>query len=117
MDEVELADVAVAPNEVLADIICSMLRAEGIDCTQRLTDLGSINPILGMTGGRTLKLIGAMGGASGALGEFGRGSGGMRVVTVRAQDAERARELVASEASDVTDWNGDPQAGGEDAEL
>lgn len=31
----------IAPNEVAADLLCSFLRAEGIRCAHRITNLGA----------------------------------------------------------------------------
>lgn len=36
-----LARVTVVPNEVAADLVCSFLRAEGIRCAHRITNLGA----------------------------------------------------------------------------
>ena len=36
--EPELERVTVAPNEAEAELICSVLRAEGIECVARATD-------------------------------------------------------------------------------
>ena len=33
--------VMVAPNEVAADVVCTFLRAEGIRCNHRVTDMGA----------------------------------------------------------------------------
>ncbi|RDI74145.1 hypothetical protein Gocc_2242 [Gaiella occulta] len=33
--------VTVVPNEVAADLVCSFLRAEGIRCAHRITDIGA----------------------------------------------------------------------------
>jgi len=33
--------VTIAPNEVAADLVCSFLRAEGIRCAHRITNLGA----------------------------------------------------------------------------
>lgn len=36
-----LALVTIAPNEITADLICSFLRAEGIRCNHRITNVGA----------------------------------------------------------------------------
>jgi hypothetical protein len=56
-------------NRIEADIICSMLRAEGIKCADRTADLGA-NPWLA--------------------------SGGSREILVAPADFEAARELLAA---------------------
>lgn len=33
--------VTIVPNEVAADLVCSFLRAEGIRCAHRITDIGA----------------------------------------------------------------------------
>ena len=33
--------VTIAPNEVAADVVCTFLRAEGILCNHRVTNLGA----------------------------------------------------------------------------
>jgi hypothetical protein len=33
--------VTIAPNEIAADLICSFLRAEGIRCAHRITNIGA----------------------------------------------------------------------------
>ena len=33
--------VTIAPNEVAADVICTFLRAEGIRCNHRVTNMGA----------------------------------------------------------------------------
>lgn len=37
----DLARVTIVPNEVEAELVCSFLRAEGIRCGHRITDLGA----------------------------------------------------------------------------
>jgi hypothetical protein len=60
----ELARVTVVPNEAEAELACSVLRAEGIECAARTTDGGT---------------------------EYW---GGWQEVVVRPEDAERARALL-----------------------
>lgn len=36
-----LAVVTVVPNEISADLVCSFLRAEGILCNHRITNIGA----------------------------------------------------------------------------
>ncbi len=33
--------VTIVPNEVAADLVCSFLRAEGIRCAHRITNMGA----------------------------------------------------------------------------
>ena len=37
----DLVRVTVVPNEVAADVVCTFLRAEGIKCAHRVTNLGA----------------------------------------------------------------------------
>ena len=37
----DLVRVTVVPNEVAADLVCSFLRAEGIKCAHRVTNVGA----------------------------------------------------------------------------
>ncbi|MBA2440683.1 MAG: DUF2007 domain-containing protein [Thermoleophilaceae bacterium] len=67
----QLVRVAIVANEPAADVLCSLLRTEGIRCMQRVTDVGA----------------GALDGVAPI---------GSREVLVNAGDAARARELVAS---------------------
>jgi hypothetical protein len=71
-DGTELARLTVVANEAEAELIRSLLRTEGIESTQRMTDYGA--------------------GATDAL-----GSGGAREVLVRASDLEAAQALIARE--------------------
>lgn len=68
----ELAVLDVVPNEVLADLICSLLDEAGVPCTQRLTNVG-----------------GAIGVGMPALGS--------REILVPAGQLERAREVLAEQ--------------------
>ena len=61
--------VAIVPNEPAADMLCALLRTEGIACMRRVTDVGA----------------GALDGVAPT---------GSREVLVNAADEERARELV-----------------------
>jgi hypothetical protein len=63
--------LTIVPNEPAADLLCSLLRAEGIACRHQVTDLGA----------------GALDGVAPI---------GSRAVFVGSADLERARELVAS---------------------
>jgi hypothetical protein len=65
----ELARLTVAANEAEAELIRSLLRSDGIESELRTTDYGV--------------------GATDALGSFGA-----REVLVRAEDLDRARELI-----------------------
>lgn len=70
-----MADVArltVVPNELAAELVCSFLRAEGIRCAHRITDIGA----------------GAWDGVPSAAGP--------REVLVDPADVEAAREVLAS---------------------
>ena len=63
--------LTVVPNEGEADILCGMLRVEGIRCAHRMTDL--------------------------ALDDAGRDFGGWREVLVAEADLARAQELLPTE--------------------
>jgi Putative prokaryotic signal transducing protein len=65
--------LTVVPNEGEAEIVCGLLRAEGIVCAHRYTDVSS-------------------GGA-----DASRAFGGWREVLVLEADVERARELIESQ--------------------
>jgi hypothetical protein len=65
----ELARLTVAANEAEAELVRSLLRSDGIESELRTTDYGV--------------------GATDALGSFGP-----REVLVRAEDLDRARELI-----------------------
>ena len=67
----QLVRVAIAPNEPAADMLCSLLRTEGIRCMSRVTDVGA----------------GALDGVAPI---------GSREVLVNSDDEARARELLAS---------------------
>jgi hypothetical protein len=70
-----MADVArltVVPNELAAELVCSFLRAEGIRCAHRITDIGA----------------GAWDGVPSAAGP--------REVLVDPADVDAAREVLAS---------------------
>jgi hypothetical protein len=62
--------VTVAPNETEAEIICGLLRSEGIECSYRQTNVGA--------------------------GAFDGMPGGSQEVVVAARDLERAREVLAA---------------------
>ncbi len=64
--------VTIVPNEITADLVCSFLRAEGIRCAHRVTDMGA----------------GAWDGVPNV--------GGPREVLVGADDLEAAREVLTS---------------------
>ena len=64
--------VTIAPNEVAADVICTFLRAEGILCNHRVTNIGA----------------GSWDGVP--------NSGGAREVLVDPSDLDAAREALAS---------------------
>jgi hypothetical protein len=68
----ELVRLTTAPNEVEAELIRAVLRVEGIESMQRLTDLG----------------------ASGLGGE--EGMGGLREILVRASDLDTARAVTGT---------------------
>lgn len=70
----QLVRVAIVPNEPAADMLCALLRTEGIRCMRRVTDVGA----------------GALDGVAPI---------GGREVLVNAEDAERARELLAAGSS------------------
>ena len=69
-----LARLTIAPNEITAELMCSFLRAEGILCAHRITDMGA----------------GAWDGVPSAAGP--------REVLVAPADVERAREALAAAA-------------------
>jgi hypothetical protein len=77
--------VTIAPNEVAADVVCSFLRAEGIRCAHRITNVGA----------------GSWDGVPNA--------GGAREVLVAPEDLEVAREALAS--ADLGEFSTEP--GGE----
>ena len=64
--------VTIVPNEVAADVVCTFLRAEGIRCGHRVTNVGA----------------GAWDGVPNA--------GGAREVLVDPADLDTAREALAS---------------------
>jgi hypothetical protein len=64
--------VTIVPNEVAADVVCTFLRAEGILCNHRITNVGA----------------GSWDGVPNA--------GGAREVLVDPADLEHAREALAS---------------------
>jgi hypothetical protein len=74
----EPARLTVVPNELAAELVCSFLRAEGIRCGHRITDVGA----------------GAWDGVP---------TGGPREVLVDPADLEAARQaLVAAEHGEFT---------------
>ena len=66
-----LVHLTVVPNESEAEILCALLRTEGIECDQRATNL-SVGMMDGMPGG------------------------GPREVVVEEQSLARAQELLAA---------------------
>ena len=68
----DLVRVTIVPNELSADLVCSFLRAEGIKCAHRVTNVaaGSLDGVPGM--------------------------GGAREVVVAEADAEAARAILAA---------------------
>ncbi len=64
--------VAVAANEMEADVICGLLRSEGIRCNHMLAD-----------------------GAAAGISEAGTSGFGVRAILVAADDAERASDLLS----------------------
>jgi hypothetical protein len=52
----DLVRVTIVPNEVAADLVCSFLRAEGIKCAHRVTNVaaGSLDGAAGMGGAREI---------------------------------------------------------------
>ena len=69
MSDEQIVRLTVVSNEIEADLILSLLRTEGIESAQQMTNYGA--------GG-----IDAV------------GSGGPREIMVRAEDLERARALI-----------------------
>ena len=67
----QLVRIAIVPSEPEADLLCGLLRTEGIRCMRRVTDVGA----------------GALDGVAPI---------GSREVLVSAEDEERARELLAA---------------------
>jgi hypothetical protein len=57
----DLVRVTIVPNEVAADVVCSFLRAEGIKCAHRVTNVaaGSLDGAPGMGGAREIIVAGA----------------------------------------------------------
>ena len=51
-----LVHLAFVPNEYEAEIICALLRTEGIDCDQRPTNL-SVGSMDGMPGGGPREVV------------------------------------------------------------
>lgn len=68
----DLARVTIVPNEVAADLLCSFLRAEGIKCAHRVTNVAA----------------GALDGAP--------GMGGAREILVAASDVDAAEAILAA---------------------
>jgi hypothetical protein len=64
--------VTIVPNEVAADVVCTFLRAEGILCNHRVTNVGA----------------GSWDGVPNA--------GGAREILVAPDDLQRAREVLAA---------------------
>ena len=72
MSDEQIVRLTVVSNEIEAEVILSLLRTEGIESTQQITNFGA--------GG-----IDAV------------GSGGPREILVRAEDLERATALIAEQ--------------------
>ena len=72
MSDEQIVRLTVVSNEIEAEVVRSLLRTEGIESTQQMTNYGA--------GG-----IDAV------------GSGGPREIMVRAEDLERATELIAEQ--------------------
>ncbi len=70
MAVVAVVRLTIVQNEPEADLLCDLLRSEGIECAHRVTDLGA----------------GALDGVAAA---------GAREVLVNEEDLDRARELAA----------------------
>lgn len=85
--------LTVAQNEIEAEIVCSMLRTEGIPATHRIGHLGVVGVIPGKAGAVGTVITGA-GGAF--AGEVMRGSGGPREILIPATRYEEARELLGA---------------------
>jgi hypothetical protein len=68
----DLRRVAVAPNEAEAEVICGLLRTDGIKCFYRQTDIAQ------------------------AVYEGSVPSAGWQEVVVATEDAARAREILAA---------------------
>ena len=77
----DLVRVTIVPNEVSADVVCTFLRAEGIRCGHRVTNVGA----------------GSWDGVP--------NMGGAREVLVAATDLEAARSIL--KAADEGDFQGD----------
>jgi hypothetical protein len=71
----EAVYLTLVPSEVEAELLCALLRTEGIECEQRPTNF-SVGTMDGMPGG------------------------GPREVFVDTQDLARAKELLAASRSD-----------------
>jgi hypothetical protein len=72
----------IASNEPEAEIVCSLLRADGLRCAHRITDL-----------------------AFGSGGELPSSGAGPREVLVRQDELERAREVLAAATQSADDPN------------
>jgi hypothetical protein len=70
----DLVRLTIVPNEPTADLLCALLREEGIGCRHQVTDVGA----------------GALDGVAAI---------GSRAVFVAAADLERARELAEGDAA------------------
>jgi hypothetical protein len=82
----DLARVTIVPNEVAADLVCSFLRAEGIKCAHRVTNV-----------------------AAGAL-DGAQGMGGAREILVAATDVDAAEEILAAVEEGEFEGEDIPQA-------
>jgi type III secretory pathway lipoprotein EscJ len=71
----EPAYLTLVPTEYEADILCALLRTEGIECEQRRTNLG-VGSMDGMPGGGPLEIF------------------------VADQDLARAQEILAASGTD-----------------
>lgn len=69
----DLVRLTIVPNEPTADLLCGLLREEGIGCMHQVTDVGA----------------GALDGVAAI---------GSRAVFVARESLERAREILASDA-------------------
>ena len=83
-----LVHLTVVPTENEAEIICALLRTEGIECDHRSTNL-SAGFMDGLPGGGPREIVVA----EQALGMPG---GGPREVFVHERDLARAQELLAA---------------------
>ena len=71
----DIAYLTLVPSEYEAEMLCALLRTEGIECAHRPTDIA----------------VGAMDGMPG---------GGPREVVVKREDLDRAHEILAASRSE-----------------